>query len=130
MPKRSWEDKLDGDLKKQKGKRAYIVQMSKYFGPDGFLEDDWGGTKIHVLVQNDYRPNTSVPTDNIELSSSALAEIMEALRADFDEETINSVKDEIKIIPHPIAFYVLNDEESGSGNVFSWDLLKTLNNAE
>ena len=124
-----WETKLDGALKKQKGKGSYIDQMTEDFGSDGFLADGWGGSKIHVLVQKGYASNGR-GKDTIELSSSALSEIKAALSVDYDMETINSVEDQIKMIPKPYAFYVLRDDESGSGNVFSWSLLDILNNAE
>ena len=124
-----WETTLDGALKDQKGKGSYIDQMAEDFGPDGFLEDGWGGTKIHVLVQKGYVSNGR-GKDTIELSSSALQEIKKALSEDYDVATINSVEDQIKMIPNPYAFYVLQDDESGSGNVFSWNIIDILNNAE
>ena len=77
--------------------------MAEDFGPDGFLEDGWGGTKIHVLVQKGYVSNGR-GKDTIELSSSALQEIKEALSEDYDVATINSVEDQIKMIPNPYAF--------------------------
>ena len=124
-----WENTLDGALKKQKGKGAYIDQMTEDFGTDGYLADGWGGTKIHVLVQKGYASNGR-GKDTIELSSSALAEIKEALSEDYDIETINSVEDQLKMIPKPYAFYVLQDDDSGTGNVFSWNIIDILNNAE
>ena len=124
-----WDNKLEGALKKQKGKSAYIDQMTEDFGSNGYLADGWGGTKIHVLVQKDYASNGR-GKDTIELSSSALSEIKEALSGDYDMETINSVEDQLKMIPKPYAFYVLQDDETGTGNVFSWDITNILNNAE
>ena len=124
-----WENTLDGALKKQKGKGAYIDQMTEDFGTDGYLADGWGGTKIHVLVQKGYASNGR-GKDTIELSSSALAEIKEALSEDYDIETINSVEDQLKMIPKPYAFYVLQDDDTGTGNVFSWNIIDILNNAE
>jgi len=124
-----WDKDIDGALKKQKGKGSYIDQMAEDFGTEGYLVDGWGGTKIHVLVQKGYASNGR-GKDTIELSSTALAEIKTALLVDFDEETINSVEDQIKMIPKPYAFYVLHDDESGTGNVFSWNILDILNNAE
>lgn len=124
-----WDNKLEGALKKQKGKSAYIDQMTEDFGSNGYLADGWGGTKIHVLVQKDYASNGR-GKDTIELSSSALSEIKDALSGDYDMETINSVEDQLKMIPKPYAFYVLQDDETGTGNVFSWDITNILNNAE
>jgi hypothetical protein len=103
--------------------------MTEDFGSNGYLADGWGGTKIHVLVQKDYASNGR-GKDTIELSSSALSEIKDALSGDYDMETINSVEDQLKMIPKPYAFYVLQDDETGTGNVFSWDITNILNNAE
>jgi len=124
-----WESKIEGVYKEQKGKGTYIDQMTEDFGPDGFLSDGWGASKIHVLVQKDYASN-SRGKDTIELSSAALNEIKDALSVDYDLETINSVEDQIKIIPKPYAFYVLRDDVAGNGNVFSWGITDILDNAE
>ena len=66
--------------------------------------------------------------DRIEFFGTS--EIKEALSEDYGVATINSVEDQIKMIPNPYAFYILQDDESGSGNVFSWNIIDILNNAE
>ena len=81
------------------------------------IVDGWNNSEIHVLVDND-------GDDLIELSPSAFNEIKEALKHDYDVETINKVEDRIKVIREKVAFYVLHDESSGLKNVFSWDIEK------
>ena len=68
--------------------------------------------------------------DLIELSTSAFNEIKDALKQDYDLETINEVEDKIKIIRQKIAIYVLYDDAIGTNNVFSWDIKKYLDAVE
>ena len=93
------------------------------FGEDGYLADAWGGTKIYVVVDKNH-------DGLIELGSTAFNEIKEALKQDYDSNTINSVEDKIKVIRQPIGIYVLYDEGTGSNNVFSWDIKKYLDAVE
>ena len=124
-----WDNKLDGALKDQKGKGLLYRSNGgrfwsrRLFGRRlGWDEDSRARTKGYV--------SNGRGKDTIELSSSALQEIKEALSEDYGVATINSVEDQIKMIPNPYAFYVLQDDESGSGNVFSWNIIEILNNAD
>jgi prepilin-type N-terminal cleavage/methylation domain-containing protein len=119
-----WE-KLEGDLLKENNKREDFVGelTDDDFGEKGYLSDAWGGAKIYVLVDQDH-------DDLIELSSSAYNEIKDALRQDYDLETINEVEDKIKIIRQKIAIYVLYDDAIGTNNVFSWDIQQYLDAVE
>ena len=119
-----WEE-LDGDLLKQNEKKEDFCGdlTDDDFGEDGYLADAWGGTKIYVVVDKNH-------DGLIELGSTAFNEIKEALKQDYDSNTINSVEDKIKVIRQPIGIYVLYDKGTGSNNVFSWDIKKYLEAVE
>ena len=119
-----WE-KLQGDLLKENSKREdFCGELTDDdFGEKGYLADAWGGTRIHVLVDHDH-------DDLIDLSATAFNEIKEALRQDYDLETINAVEDKIRVIRQKIAIYVLHDDAIGTNNVFSWDIRQYLEAVE
>jgi type II secretion system protein G len=120
----SWE-KLEGDLLKQNDKKEdFCGELTDDdFGDEGFLADAWGGMKIYVVVDKNH-------DDQIELSSTAFNEIKEALKQDYDSDTINKAEEKIKVIRQKIGIYVLHDESTGSNNVFSWDIKKYLDAVE
>ena len=91
------------------------------FGPDGYLADAWGGTKIRVLVDQD-------GDGIIKLDSAAIDEIVDALKQDNDSEIVDAAKDKISVIREKVGIYVLYDEtgDTESENVFSWDIGKYL----
>ena len=91
------------------------------FGPDGYLADAWGGTKIRVLVDQD-------GDGIIKLDSAAIDEIVDALKQDNDSEVVDAAKDKISVIREKVGIYVLYDEtgDTESENVFSWDIGKYL----
>ena len=119
-----WEE-LDGDLLKQNQKKEdFCGELTDDdFGDEGYLADAWGGTKIYVVVDKNH-------DDLIELSSTAFNEIKEALKQDYDSDTIKKAEDKIKVIRQKIGIYVLYDESTGSNNVFSWDIKKYLDAVE
>jgi prepilin-type N-terminal cleavage/methylation domain-containing protein len=119
-----WE-KLEGDLLKQNNKKEdYCGELTEDdFGESGYLSDAWGGTKIYVVVDRNH-------DDLIELSSTAFNEIKEALKQDYDSDTINAAEDKIKVIRQKIGIYVLHDDEIGTNNVFSWNIKKYLEAVE
>ena len=91
------------------------------FGPDGYLADAWGGTKIRVLVDQD-------GDGIIKLDGAAIDEIIDALKQDNDSEVVDAAKDKISVIREKVGIYVLYDEtgDTESENVFSWDIGKYL----
>jgi hypothetical protein len=91
------------------------------FGPDGYLADSWGGTKIRVLVDQD-------GDGLIKLDSAAVDEIISALKQDNDPEIVDAAKEKISVIREKVGIYTLYDEsgETESENVFSWDIGKYL----
>ena len=91
------------------------------FGPDGYLADSWGGTKIRVLVDQD-------GDGLIKLDSAAVDEIISALKQDNDADIVDAAKEKISVIREKVGIYVLYDEsgETESENVFSWDIGKYL----
>ena len=91
------------------------------FGPDGYLADAWGGTKIRVLVDQD-------GDGIIKLDSASVDEIVDALKQDNDSEIVDAAKDKISVIREKVGIYVLYDDtgDTESENVFSWDIGKYL----
>ena len=91
------------------------------FGPDGYLADSWAGTKIRVVVDQD-------GDGLIKLGSSAVDEIISALKQDYNSEVVDNAKDKLSVIREKVGIYVLVDEtgETESENVFSWDVGKYL----
>jgi type II secretion system protein G len=120
----SWE-KLEGDLLKQNDKKEdFCGELTDDdFGDEGFLADAWGGMKIYVVVDKNH-------DDQIELSSTAFNEIKEALKQDYDSDTINKAEEKIKVIRQKIGIYVLHDDVIGTNNVFSWNMKKYLEAVE
>ena len=64
----------------------------------------------------------------IKLDSSAVDEIVTALKQEYDEDLVEDAKDKISVIREKVGIYVLYDDsgETESENVFSWDILKYL----
>ena len=64
----------------------------------------------------------------IKLDSSAVDEIVDALKQEYDEEVVDDAKEKISVIREKVGIYVLYDDtgETESENVFSWDILKYL----
>ena len=64
----------------------------------------------------------------IELSSEAVDEIKKALSSDFESEELEDASEKFKVIRDKVAIYVLEDPQgdSDSENVFSWDIMKYL----
>ena len=91
------------------------------FGPDGYLADSWAGTKIRVVLDQD-------GDGLIKLGSSAVDEIISALKQDYNSEVVDNAKDKLSVIREKVGIYVLVDEtgETESENVFSWDVGKYL----
>ncbi len=91
------------------------------FGPDGYLADSWAGTQIRVVVDQD-------GDGLIKLGSSAVDEIISALKQDYNSEVVDNAKDKLSVIREKVGIYVLVDEtgETESENVFSWDVGKYL----
>ena len=110
------------DLRKQNRKGREFHSFSEdEFGVDGYLADSWGGTKIRVVVDQD-------GDGLIKLDSSAVDEIVTALKQEYDEDLVEDAKDKISVIREKVGIYVLYDDsgETESENVFSWDILKYL----
>ena len=110
------------ELRKQNRKGREFHSFSEdEFGVDGYLADSWGGTKIRVVVDQD-------GDGLIKLDSSAVDEIVTALKQDYDDEVVDDAIDKISVIREKVGIYVLYDEsgETESENVFSWDILKYL----
>ena len=110
------------ELRKQNRKGREFHSFSEdEFGVEGYLADSWGGTKIRVLVDQD-------GDGLIKLDSSAVDEIVDALKQEYDEEVVDDVKEKISVIREKVGIYVLYDDtgETESENVFSWDILKYL----
>ena len=64
----------------------------------------------------------------IKLDSSAVDEIVTALKQEYDDDLVDDAKDKISVIREKVGIYVLYDDsgETESENVFSWDILKYL----
>lgn len=110
------------ELRKQNRKGREFHSFSEdEFGVDGYLADSWGGTKIRVVVDQD-------GDGLIKLESSAVDEIVTALKQEYDDEVVDDAKDKISVIREKVGIYVLYDDsgETESENVFSWDILKYL----
>jgi acyl carrier protein len=110
------------ELRKQNRKGREFHSFSEdEFGVEGYLADSWGGTKIRVLVDQD-------GDGLIKLDSSAVDEIVDALKQEYDEEVVDEAKEKISVIREKVGIYVLYDDtgETESENVFSWDILKYL----
>ena len=110
------------ELRKQNRKGREFHSFSEdEFGVDGYLADSWGGTKIRVVVDQD-------GDGLIKLDSSAVDEIVTALKQEYDDEVVDDAKDKISVIREKVGIYVLYDDsgETESENVFSWDILKYL----
>jgi len=110
------------ELRKQNRKGREFHSFSEdEFGVEGYLADSWGGTKIRVLVDQD-------GDGLIKLDSSAVDEIVDALKQEYDEEVVDDAKEKISVIREKVGIYVLYDDtgETESENVFSWDILKYL----
>jgi prepilin-type N-terminal cleavage/methylation domain-containing protein len=110
------------ELRKQNRKGREFHSFSEdEFGADGYLADSWGGTKIRVVVDQD-------GDGLIKLDSSAVEEIVTALKQEYDEDLVEDAKDKISVIREKVGIYVLYDDsgETESENVFSWDILKYL----
>ena len=110
------------ELRKQNRKGREFHSFSEdEFGVDGYLADSWGGTKIRVVVDQD-------GDGLIKLDSSAVDEIVTALKQEYDEDLVEDAKDKISVIREKVGIYVLYDDsgETESENVFSWDILKYL----
>jgi prepilin-type N-terminal cleavage/methylation domain-containing protein len=110
------------DQRKQNRKGREFHSFSEdEFGVDGYLADSWGGTKIRILVDQD-------GDGLIKLDSSAVDEIVTALKQEYDDEVVDNAKDKISVIREKVGIYVLYDDsgETESENVFSWDILKYL----
>ena len=113
---------LDGELLDQNRKSREFHSFSEdEFGDDGYLADAWGGKDIRLLV--DYNGDGL-----IELSSEAVDEIKKALSSDFESEVLEDASEKFKVIRDKVAIYVLEDPQgdSDSENVFSWDIMKYL----
>jgi prepilin-type N-terminal cleavage/methylation domain-containing protein len=110
------------ELRKQNRKGREFHSFSEdEFGVEGYLADSWGCTKIRVLVDQD-------GDGLIKLDSSAVDEIVDALKQEYDEEVVDDAKEKISVIREKVGIYVLYDDtgETESENVFSWDILKYL----
>lgn len=110
------------ELRKQNRKGREFHSFSEdEFGVDGYLADSWGGTKIRVVVDQD-------GDGLIKLDGSAVDEIVTALKQEYDDEVVDDAKDKISVIREKVGIYVLYDDsgETESENVFSWDILKYL----
>ena len=118
-----WSQLEQGDeLRDQNRKGREFHSFSEdEFGIDGYLADQWGGTKIRIVVDLD-------GDGLIKLDSSAVDEIVTALKQDYDEDVVEEAKEKISIIREKVGIYVLYDDsgETESENVFSWDILKYL----
>ena len=74
------------ELRKQNRKGREFHSFSEdEFGVEGYLADSWGGTKIRVLVDQD-------GDGLIKLDSSAVDEIVDALKQEYDEEVVDDAK--------------------------------------
>ena len=64
----------------------------------------------------------------IKLDTSAVDEIVTALKQEYDEEVVDEATEKISVIREKVGIYVLYDDsgETESENVFSWDILKYL----
>ena len=91
------------------------------FGEDGFLADAWGGTNIHVVVDQD-------GDGMIVLSDEAHEKILNALKREHDPSLVDAAKDKIQVIRDKVGIFVLNEEDGDSDtqNVFSWNIMKYL----
>tara|TARA_Y100000287_G_scaffold172935_1_gene160559 strand:- start:123 stop:806 length:684 start_codon:yes stop_codon:yes gene_type:complete len=110
------------ELRKQNRKGREFHSFSEdEFGVDGYLADQWGGTKIRVVVDQD-------GDGLIKLDTSAVDEIVTALKQEYDEEVVDEATEKISVIREKVGIYVLYDDsgETESENVFSWDILKYL----
>ena len=110
------------ELRKQNRKGREFHSFSEdEFGVEGYLADSWGGTKIRVLVDQ-------AGDGLIKLDSSAVDEIVDALKQEYDEDVVDDAKEKLSLIREQVGSYVLYDDtgETESENVFSWDILKYL----
>jgi prepilin-type N-terminal cleavage/methylation domain-containing protein len=91
------------------------------FGPNGYLADSWGGTKIRVVVDQD-------GDGIIKLESAAVDKIIAALKQEYDSDVVDKAKEKLSVIREKVGIYILYDltGETESENVFSWDVGKYL----
>ena len=91
------------------------------FGPNGYLADSWGGTKIRVVVDQD-------GDGLIKLESAAVDKIIAALKQEYDSDVVDKAKEKLSVIREKVGIYILYDVtgETESENVFSWDVGKYL----
>ena len=91
------------------------------FGPNGYLADSWGGTKIRVVVDQD-------GDGLIKLESAAVDKIIAALKQEYDSDVVDKAKEKLSVIREKVGIYILYEVtgETESENVFSWDVGKYL----
>ena len=66
--------------------------------------------------------------ESIPEKENAVDEIKKALSSDFESEELEDASEKFKVIRDKVAIYVLEDPQgdSDSENVFSWDIMKYL----
>jgi antitoxin component YwqK of YwqJK toxin-antitoxin module len=112
---KSWEE-LDGDLLTMANRKKikFYSFTEDNFGDEGFLKDAWGGSNIHVLVDQDL-------DGEITLSDRFWHTI--PLPHDYDVEFVIGIDGrDVNNIQDKVAFYTLGEENIGNPNIFSWDL--------
>ena len=117
----NWVQLDDALLEQNRKARQFHAFTEDEFGEEGYLADAWGGRKIRMVVDQN-------GDGLIELSSQAVEEIKNALKTDYEEETVEEAAEKFKVIRDKVGIYVLTDMtgETDTENVFSWDIKKYL----
>lgn len=116
-----WEELSDDFQIENRKSREFHAFSEDEFGEDGYLADAWGGTNIHVVVDQD-------GDGMIVLSDEAHQKILNALKREHDPSLVDAAKDKIQVIRDKVGIFVLNEEDGDSDtqNVFSWNIMKYL----
>ena len=125
LPETSVWEPLDDELRDQNKKGREFHSFSEdEFNSKNYLADAWEGQNIRIVVDLD-------GDGLIKLDSSAVDEIVTALKQDYDPADVDNAKEKLSVIREKVGVYSLFNskgddefENEESENVFSWDIAK------